>query len=161
MSRVCSVCQHPDLRQINGLLIEGVSYRDVARQFGVSKDAVARHRADHLPEFLSRAKAAADVADADSLLDQLDQLQRRAGALLDRAEHDGDLRTALGGIRELRAGIALIAELRGEIDRRPTVTLVSSPEWLAVRTAILEALSRHPDARLAVVAALSRVDAGA
>ena len=49
MSRICTICSHPQRRQIESLIIENVSNRAVARQFGASKDSVARHKAQHLP----------------------------------------------------------------------------------------------------------------
>ena len=47
------------------------------------------------------------------------------------------------------------ARLIGQIDERPTITLVQSTEWTVVRSALLVALAPFPDARLAVVNALT------
>lgn len=134
-------------------------FRAISRQFGVSKDAALRHHDDHLPETLTKAKAAADVAKADDLLEQVRALRSKAMALLLAAERQGDLRTALAGIREARACLELLAEMSQAIDRRPTLNLLIAPEWLAARSTLLDALRPYPEARSAVAASLMRLGA--
>jgi hypothetical protein len=48
MPRPCTVCRHPDRAGIEVALTGGTPYRDIARQHHVSKDAVRRHRLDHV-----------------------------------------------------------------------------------------------------------------
>ena len=97
---------------------------------------------------------AAEMAEADDLLDQVGDLQRRALAILDRAEEAGELRTALSAIREARGNLELLAKLLGELDERPVVNLDVSPEWLELRAVIVTALEPHREALDAVVGAL-------
>jgi hypothetical protein len=78
---------------------------------------------------------------------------------LQKAEAAGDLRTALLGIREARSCIELLAEMEGEINRNPQINILVAPEWLAVRAVLLRALQAYPEARQAVAAALTQVDA--
>lgn len=66
------------------------------------------------------AQDAADVAHADRLLSELEDLQRRTLALLTRAENAGELMAALRAIREARGNLELMARIMGEIDERPT-----------------------------------------
>lgn len=109
----------------------------------------------HLPVTLARAQHAVDVAQADSLLDQLQGLLSKSKSILQTAEQAGDLRTALMGIREARGCLELLAELEGELDRRPQVNLLVAPEWLVLRDKVFRALEPHPAARIAVAAALT------
>ncbi len=51
----------------------------------------------------------------DGLLDQLQQLQAKALGILARAESAGDLRSALGAIREVRSTLELVAKVTGEL----------------------------------------------
>jgi hypothetical protein len=44
MSRVCTVCQHPNYHNIDVWIIEGVSANEIARRTGLGKHAVRRHR---------------------------------------------------------------------------------------------------------------------
>jgi len=41
----CLVCQHPEREAIDKALTEGVSLRDIASQYGISKSTVDRHKA--------------------------------------------------------------------------------------------------------------------
>ncbi len=102
MPRVCTVCRHDERREIDRQLVSRASsYRDIARQFGVSKDAVSRHTKDHLPELLARAHAADQLAEADKLMTDIRKIQVRTLLMLQEAEKSGDLRTALAAVREV------------------------------------------------------------
>ena len=95
MPRSCTVCAHPEREQIDRTLGGGASNRSVASLHDVSEAAVRRHKGKHLPAPLVMAQAAEEVAEADTLLDQVKNLRGRAYAILDRAEEAGELRTAL------------------------------------------------------------------
>jgi hypothetical protein len=76
MSRTCTVCRHPDRNDIDAALRAGTPYRDIARRFQLSKDAISRHRGNHLPQ----------NEDADkSLPTGVAEIVARALALLDDA----------------------------------------------------------------------------
>ena len=94
------------------------------------------------------------MARADSLLDQLAELRGDARRIGGKAEGAGDLKTALAGVRELVRIVELTAKLVGELDERPTVNVLVAPEWLVVRSALLDVLRDYPDARTAVAARL-------
>lgn len=154
MPRSCTVCDHPEKDAIDQALVGSASNRSVASLYDVSEAAVRRHKANHLPAKLVMAEKAAEVVEADNLLDQVGDLQRRALAILDKAEETGELRTALSAIKEARGNLELLAKLLGELDERPVVNLNISPEWLELRAVIVGALEPHPEALSAVVGAL-------
>lgn len=154
MARPCSICTHDKRNAIDAALIAGQSYRQIAARFGVSQSALSRHLRRHLVALL----AGRQEVDADNLLGQVADLQRQAQVIKDKAETEGDLRTALQGIRELCRIIELLAKLRGELDTRPVVNVLLSPQWVTVRAVLLEALSPYPEARQAAAAALLEVD---
>ena len=116
---------------------------------------MSRHVKEHLPELLTRAHEAEQLAEADKLLTDIRKIQVQTLLMLQGAEKSGDLRTALAAVREARNNVTLLAELRGQPDRRPQINLVLSPEWLELRTLIVGALEPHPDAREAVVQAIA------
>lgn len=117
-----------------------------------------RHKGKHLPAKLVMAQAAEEVAEADTLLDQVKNLQGRAYAILDKAEEAGELKTALSAIREARGNLELLAKLLGELDDRPQINLTVSLEWLELRAVIVGALEPHPEALGAVMGALEAAD---
>jgi transposase-like protein len=160
MPRSCTVCEHADREAIDRALVGGASNRSVASLYDVSEAAVRRHKANHLPGKLVMAQAAEEVAQADDLLEQVRDLQAKALGILSKAEEAGELRTALSAIREARGNLELLAKLLGELDERPTVNLLISPQWLELRAVIVGALEPHPDARGAVLRAIERVGNG-
>jgi hypothetical protein len=161
MPQPCTVCQHPERDAIDAALCVGcASVRGLAEQYGLTEASVRRHKDTHLVRTLALARKSPEVARADTLLDQVKDLQARTLAILDAAEEAGERREALAAIREARGNLELLAKLLGEIDERPVVNLVLSPEWLAVRSTILLALTPHPVARLAVADALAGLENG-
>jgi hypothetical protein len=160
MPRRCTVCNHPERHNIDGALVTGVPYRSVAKRFELSESAVYRHKTDHLPKHMVKAKEAEEVAQADDLLEQVRHLQTHALDILERAENAGDLRTALAAISQARGDLELLGKLAGKLDERPVVNLNVSPEWLELRAVIVGALEPHPAAHRAVLRALEIVGDG-
>ena len=158
MPRSCTVCAHHEREGIDRALVGGASNRSVASLYDVSEASVRRHKGKHLPAKLVMAQAAEEVAEADTLLDQVKNLQGRAYAILDKAEEAGELKTALSAIREARGNLELLAKLLGELDDRPQINLTVSLEWLELRAVIVGALEPHPEALGAVVGALEAAD---
>jgi len=157
MPRSCTVCNNPDRAEIEKDLVNGVSLRDIARQWSVSKDAVARHKKDHLPANLTKAKEAHEVVQANDLLGQTQDLLTRARGILDTAERAGNLPTALRAIKEARGTLELLGKLQGELRDGTTVNILVNPSWMNIRRGILAALGSFPEARLAVAQALGEV----
>jgi hypothetical protein len=154
------VCDHPKRHGIDEALVSLAPYRSVAKRFELSESAVYRHKSEHLPAHLLRAREVEEVAQADDLLEQVRHLQAHALGILERAEEAGDLRTALGAISQARGNLELLGKLAGELDERPVVNLDVSPEWLELRAVIVGALEPHPAAHGAVLRALEYADEG-
>src|SRR5215217_7368982 len=151
MPRRCTVCDHPETHSIDEALVSDAPYRSVAKRFELSESAVYRHKSEHLPAHLLKAREVEEVARADDLLDQVRNLQAHALDILERAEETGDLRTALAAISQARGNLELLGKLAGELQQEGTVNLNVSTEWLELRAVIIGALSPHPGAREAVL----------
>src|SRR3712207_388467 len=150
MPRRCTVCDHPERHSVDETLVNRAPYRSVAKRFGLSESAVYRHKAEHLPAHLLKAREVEEVAQADDLLDQVRNLQTRVLDILERAEKAGDLRTALAAISQARGNLELLGKLAGELDERPVMNVLVSTEWATIRMALMDALSPYPEARSAV-----------
>jgi transposase-like protein len=105
MPRRCTVCDHHERHSIDEALVSGAPYRSVAKRFGLSESAVYRHKTEHLPAHLLKAREVEEVAKADDLLDQVRNLRTHALDILERAEKAGDLRTALAAIIALHRAL--------------------------------------------------------
>src|SRR5215208_4383500 len=128
MPRRCTVCDHPESHSIDEALVTGAPYRSVARRFELSESSVYRHKTEHLPAHLLKARDAEVAARADDLLDQVRNLQAHALDILERAEKTGDLRTALAAISQARGNLELLGKLAGQLDERLVVNLNISPQ---------------------------------
>lgn len=158
MPRVCTICTHKSRPKIDQALVTRQAFRAIARQFGVSKDALLRHHDDHLPAALVKAQDATEAAQADALLAQVVDLRDKALDVLDTAQKSADLRAAIGAIREARGCVELLAKLAGQLKDAPTVNILVSSEWQGLQAVILHALEPHAVARLAVAEALTTVE---
>lgn len=160
MAPTCTVCRHPDRAAIDRELVAGSPFRDIAGRHGLTKSAVARHKAEHLPVTLLKAKDAEDVAHALDVVRQLRAINGASLAILSeaRGRHDGDL--ALRAVDRIHKQIELQAKLLGDLDERQTVNVLVSPAWLAARAALLDALRPFPAARVAVAGALAALGGG-
>jgi len=87
MSRVCTVCVHAQRKDIDLALAGGASNRAIARQWSVTKDAIARHKADHLPKTLTNGIQVAEVVHARNVRAELEKAFHRTNLVLD-ACHD-------------------------------------------------------------------------
>jgi hypothetical protein len=230
LPRTCTICSHPERAEIDKALVAAEeSLRTIADRWAISKTALIRHKADHLPQRLVAAKATAEIADGLEVMDELRRCFERVNLLFDacdrwlrdaddptrydigpRAEelrvtfeeerpgpagkrstvrrkatlaellaevndsHRSPVRTVtmvetkhadprelvLKTAARLQPQIELLARLIGELDERPQMNILVSPEWITVRTAVLETLAPHPEARAAVAGRLLQLEAG-
>jgi hypothetical protein len=159
MPRRCTICAHPDRDAVDAALVANDTFRTIADQWSVSKTALIRHKADHLPVHLARAKHAEETTQADNLLGQLLSLNRETLAILQAARDGKDNELALKAIARAEKQIELQAKLLGELQEGPTVNVLVMPEWQQIRTVVIDALALYPQARVAVVEALRRIHA--
>src|SRR5690242_4575984 len=82
MPRTCTICRHEQRQAIDEALIAGTAFRNIAERFGTSLAALHRHKQEHLPENLVKAREAREVAQADSLLEQVCHLANEAREIL-------------------------------------------------------------------------------
>lgn len=156
--RPCSVCTHPQAREIATALLAGGTCRDVAKRYGLPLSTLARHNRLHLSVRIARAETAAGVpapapnaepgsiqAEAaavprvkaleayEATLDvmrAMRELHQRTLALLDKAEASDDLHVALRAVREARGNLELLGRLDGSLDG--PVTASSGPVNIVV-----------------------------
>jgi hypothetical protein len=77
--------------------------------------------------------------------------------LLDEAREKGDLRSAVSAVGQARGVLELLARLAGEVSDM-TVNVVLSIEWAEIRTIVVQTLDPWPEARAALVVALSEAE---
>ena len=154
MTRICTVCAHSDRHSVDTALLSGATFRNIAARFGLSTSAVFRHRTACLPATLVQAAGVEEVRAALDVLAQLKAINGAAlGVLRDaKAAGDGDL--VLKAIDRVHKQIELQAKLLGDLDDRPVVNVLVSPEWVQLRGQIVAALRPYPEAAVAVAGVL-------
>jgi hypothetical protein len=143
--RTCTVCGHKERHKIDVALVQREPYRAIAAQHGLSKPALQRHAAEHIPQALVRARDAEATANADELLSHMRALQSKTLRTLMRAEAADDLRTVLAAVQQARGNVELLAKLHGQISDAPQINIHLSSQWLEVKAAILSVAQRHPE----------------
>lgn len=86
MPQTCTICKHPERAKIERALVQGVSLRDIAGQFGASKSAVERHRKVCMPEEIAQAQEAREAAFALNVAEQLHAINESSRTLLKVAQ---------------------------------------------------------------------------
>ncbi len=114
MPRTCSVCAHPERVAIETALLENAPLRDIARQFSVSKDAVARHKESHITARLASAHAAQEATDAGTIMDRLRALNAEVTDLLQIAKTARNHELRLKVLTRAESQLALEAKLLSE-----------------------------------------------
>lgn len=161
MARLCTVCTHPALAEIDAALAgETSSKRRIATHYGLSEAAIRRHRRDHLPARLVQAAQQEDVRNAIDVYAQLRDINIAVRDVLEQAKRDGDGDLALKASDRILKQLELQAKLLGELQEGTVVNVVLSQQWLELRTVIITALDRHPEARHSVATALLAVEGG-
>jgi hypothetical protein len=158
VGRSCTICRHGEHHAINVALVSREPYRDIARHYDVSKDALKRHSEEHIPQLLVQARDAVEVAEADDLLAELRDEKADIQRLKGLAEADQDYRTALLAVDKALRALELQAKVAKLIDTAPKVNnmVLISPE---IQEAIIKALMPYPEARLSVDNALEELEA--
>ena len=154
MTRVCTVCAHSDRHSVDTALLSGATFRDIAKRYGLSLAALFRHRSDHLPAALVQAAGAEGVRQALDVLAQLKHINAAALTVLRDAKAAGDGDLVLKAVDRVMKQIEVQARLLGDLDDRPQINVLVSPEWVQLRGQIVAALAPFPEARVAVAAVL-------
>lgn len=111
MTRTCTVCTSAYRELIDKRLLEGSTLRELTEQYGVSKSALSRHRAEHMNLAMIKAAPVEVIAGNASILDQLRSLHGRTLKILSDAEASRDGRLAAVAVREARGNLELLLKV--------------------------------------------------
>jgi hypothetical protein len=114
----CSICKHEHTKSINGMLIKGMTHREiVARVPGISRSSLDRHAKNHLPQELTRAKEARVKINAKNLLTDLERLSGMADIALETAMTQAAGHGEWGDVAPLIKENARVIELQIRVAR--------------------------------------------
>lgn len=123
MAMTCTICRHPQRDDIETALIAGESLRGIERRFGVSDDALDRHRKVDIPELMAQSKQARAEVRGDTLYDRLRLLNAETLQILQEAKEAKNPDLALRAINRIERQLELEAKLLGQIDESTKVAI--------------------------------------
>jgi hypothetical protein len=118
LARTCTICTHDRRDVMDKALLRGEQIAIVSRRFGVSEDALGRHR-KHAQTVIAKAAAVAEqneLAYGSALLAEIGRIRADAERLQRESELRRDVRGALRAIHERLAIVELEARLSGQIE---------------------------------------------
>ena len=145
--RPCSGCTSPFVEVVNTALVEGESMSVLARRHNLPRRQLYRHKEHMEPDVVRLVDFTGEPSE---VLAKLGRLNHELETIKERARDRDDLRIELAAILEQASLLETQAKIVGALPET-SVNVALMTEWPAV----LDALNQYPEARLAVVRALS------
>jgi len=132
------ILSHPNRVDIDRALIENESLRDIARRFGLNKDAVLRYKNSHFPERLAKADEIKEIGSVSERIEQIEELATKAREYMRTAEEEKNIPLALSAMREARANIEVLLKVAGQLREKDIQVgvqvilqpaVVEKPKW--------------------------------
>jgi len=162
----CQVCTHLQVNLIDKDLILGdTSLRKLGEKWGIEHTALHRHKHNHIDAIKSNriiAKETRDVEAAaakgdvdtitgarDSIIKRLNRCVTMVEGILDRSDEREDDAFTLVASKEFRSVLIDMTKLQGMMNQEIAINVSltdSSPEWLALRSILVETFRDHPEA---------------
>jgi hypothetical protein len=111
LSSQCQCCQSPHRKEIDKALIRGITKTSLSQKYGVSVQSLSNHEKNHITRQLSYAVAQGQMSESTDLLQELEDLLRKAKRVLHIAEADEKWYLVLESIKGARGVIELMAKL--------------------------------------------------
>jgi hypothetical protein len=171
---VGTIEKHPRRGEIEHDIAVGVPSRTIARKYDLSKDCILRC-SKRIPvqlkakRYVGLLKATDDletlrVQESDNLLRNLAMQRARILLAQDKAAALEDLMSIARLSGQIHQNLELVGKYLGEFARttvQTNISLLVTPEYLKLRSALLHALWPFPEARRAVAAVLHDIEGAA
>ena len=113
-----SICRHPKRSEIDRLVVEGMSYRNITERYGVSAPALSRHRKEHLARLVAGARES-ERETAQELRQELGRLRDETLEILAKAKEK----------RQTKVALLAIARAERQIELRARLAEMPAPKW--------------------------------
>jgi hypothetical protein len=122
----CRICRSARRYDVERLRVLGnLSAKKIATNYGYRHGDVLRHFKEHVAPEARRAYEKLEATSGLTLLQRLAAIEADAKRIMERAEAEGDFRTAMVGVRELLRIAEFLARLSGELTPAPVVNAVA------------------------------------
>src|SRR6478735_9152651 len=171
MARKCSTCQHIKRAEIDRRLAAGEPGGPIARDYGLNRSSLHRHRTNCLKlsssnaimKEISRGTAAvACLPTRDELNQAYFDLRSRIDQIFTQAEQQGSLQVALSGLNSIRHTLDSLSRLSGFDRQGPQVNVAVQTNVNVDLTRIAERLinkfDHEPKLKAQIAKALLEID---
>jgi hypothetical protein len=171
MSRSCRTCQHLRRPEIDRRLAAGEPLAGIARDFELNPSSLHRHRvnclklgpAHHIKRDAARGTAAlALLPSKENLGDAYGELIGRIDQIIEQAQRDGSLKTALSGLNSIRQTldslVRLGGHLRGPAPDNQASQAKTDAEVASIAERLINAFDQEPHMKERIAAALLAMD---
>ncbi len=146
----CPICRHVERSLIDHAISEGRPDSYLANHFAADADSVRWHKENCLTGIGGPAATGSEVAQQEQLRELREAARKIAS---DAAGNEKHWRTSLSALAAVSRFVAQEAKLRDR-KRPPKPRLADTVEWQQLKSRILGALDRFPEARQALTEAL-------
>jgi len=157
--KTCKVCTSKDRAQIEEDLLNRISYRTISHKFGVSHNAVGRHkRGGHIEVRVAEAVKQTNLADGAGYWQKLELLSTKCEEFLNQVEQNKIEGTRSQYVRELRETYKLILQImhakrEQELEEESPFKIITSAPWQALMRILKDI---YPDVEKKVLEVLQR-----
>jgi hypothetical protein len=168
MGRKSKIEAHPQSEEIIRRLASGEEYSKIVEDFpDIRYQDLDYYAQNKLPDLLSKSKdlkaladeiEQADIHKGDSYLQLVIGLQKKALDALEQQNAQEDPKSWALVSREARGYLELLGKALDRIRDTPPaqITIINNPEWVELRTVIIQALDQFPEAKEAVIHAIRK-----
>lgn len=166
MPRVCKICTHEQSAEIDKAIAGATSYRNIAKQFGVSEAGVSRHVAACIPIALNSLREERQQKRALAIEDEIDRVFRRLNKLLDACDRwltdpdDPELYTLDVRDNELDVVYLDYGDLTGEGNpkrKRAQLSALLAMVREEANAEVVKTYSKHADPRDLIIKAAAEI----
>lgn len=155
MPKTCTICEDPRRDEFDRRARIEDNIAKIAQDFALSYDAFYRHvKANHHIREVTAIPTSAELATSEDIYKEIEAWHTEAKDLQRTAKAGGDIKTALLGLEKALKCLELMLKIHGQISDAPQITIINNPEWVELRTVIIQALDDHPEAKQAVINAI-------
>jgi hypothetical protein len=115
MANVCTICTHPNLKEINERLIKGDSNRAISNEFNVTESSLKRHKLKHLPSSLTKQFEEMRENDSFDIMTKIDFLIKETEDIYTVSRNGGKDLLALKSLDSLRNHFQLLINISAQL----------------------------------------------
>jgi len=122
MAKTCSACKHLERPAIDSAIVSDDPVADIAKRFGLDRFVIQRHK-KHVIELVAKSPKVEVIAQADTIVTQIIDLETLMRSVLSEAVQNKDRRTMFAAFDRVVNVLKLRSEISGELKaRQPSMT---------------------------------------